>query len=120
MAGKSRESGNSPSTGWEILPGAYSPVVVDLTGSGHPDIVACCGFNDWKKPDSVSLMCFENDGAGHFTPRILAHEPTHLTLVVKAADMFNDGRIELVTGALHVLSSSTIEFRASKTLLGAS
>jgi hypothetical protein len=43
-------------------------------------------------------MCFENDGAGHFIPRILAHEPTHL-VVVKAADMFNDGRMELVTGA---------------------
>jgi hypothetical protein len=80
------------------FPGAYSPVVADLTGSGHPDIVACCGFNDWNKPDAVSLMCFENDGSGHFTPRILAHEPTHL-IVVKAADMFNDGRIELVTGA---------------------
>jgi hypothetical protein len=80
------------------FPGAYSPVVADLTGSGFKDIVACCGFNDWKDPDAVSLMCFENDGAGHFTPRILAHEPTHL-IVVKAADMFNDGRTELVTGA---------------------
>jgi hypothetical protein len=43
-------------------------------------------------------MCFENDGANHFSPRPLAHAPTHL-IVVKAADMFNDGRIELVTGA---------------------
>jgi hypothetical protein len=43
-------------------------------------------------------MAFENDGHEHFTPRILARAPTHL-VVVKAADMFNDGRIELVTGS---------------------
>ncbi len=80
------------------FPGAYSPAVADLTGDGNLDIVACCGFNDWSKPDAVSLMCFENDGEGNFTPRILAYEPTHL-IVVKAADLFNDGRTELVTGA---------------------
>jgi hypothetical protein len=60
--------------------------------------VACCGFNDWKNPDAVALMAFENDGGGRFTPRVLAHRPSHL-IVVKAADMFNDGRVELVTGA---------------------
>ncbi len=79
------------------FPGAYSPVVVDLNGDGWPDLVACSGFNDWNDKNAVSLMCFENDGTNHFIPRILAHEPTHL-IVVKAADMFNDGRIELVTG----------------------
>ena len=81
------------------FPGAYSPVLADLNGDGFPDLVACSGFNDWNDPKAVSLLCFANDGAGHFTPRVLAHEPTHL-IVVKAADLFNDGRIELVTGAL--------------------
>jgi hypothetical protein len=80
------------------FPGAFSPVVADLKGDGHQDIVSCSGFNDWRDKNAVSLMCFENDGAEHFTPRILAHEPTHL-IVVKADDLFNDGRIELVTGA---------------------
>jgi hypothetical protein len=80
------------------FPGAFSPVVADLKGDGHQDIVTCSGFNDWSDKNAVSLMCFENDGADHFTPRVLAHEPTHL-IVVKAADLFNDGRIELVTGA---------------------
>jgi hypothetical protein len=80
------------------FPGCYSPVVVDLNGDGHPDIVACSGFNDWKDKNAVALMCFENDGTNHFIPRPLAHEPTHL-IVVKAADLFNDGQIELVTGA---------------------
>jgi hypothetical protein len=80
------------------FPGAYSPVVADLKGDGHQDIVACSGFNDWNDRSAVSLMCFENDGDNHFTPHVLAHEPTHL-IVVKAADLFNDGRVELVSGA---------------------
>ncbi len=80
------------------FPGAFSPVVADLNGDGRPDIVVSSCFNDWSRKDAVSLICFENDGAGHFIPRILAHEPTHL-VVVKAADMFNDGRMELVTGS---------------------
>jgi hypothetical protein len=61
------------------------------------DIVASSGFNNWKDPTAVSLMCFENDGENRFTPRILANRPTHL-IVVKAADLFNDGHVELVTG----------------------
>ncbi len=79
------------------FPGCYSPVAVDLDGDGDLDLVASSGFNNWEDPKAVSLMCFENDGKNRFTPRILAHQPTHL-IVVKAADLFNDGRIELVTG----------------------
>jgi len=78
--------------------GAYSPIVADLNGDGFPDIVASSCFNNWKDKTAVSLMCFENDGTGRFTARVLAHEPTHL-VVVKAADMYNDGRIQMVTGA---------------------
>lgn len=81
------------------FPGAFSPAVADLNGDGRPDVVACSGFNDWTDAHSVSLMYFENDGTNRFTPRVLAHEPTHL-VVVKAADLFNDGRVELVTGAM--------------------
>lgn len=80
------------------FPGAYSPVVVDLNGDGFPDLVATSCFNDWTDKTAVSLMCFENDRHGGFIPRILAHAPTHL-VVVKAADLFNDGGVELVTGA---------------------
>jgi hypothetical protein len=80
------------------FPGAFSPVVADLKGDGHQDIVACSGFNDWNDKNAVCLMCFENDGSNHFTPRILSRDLTHL-IVIKAADLFNDGRIELVSGA---------------------
>lgn len=77
--------------------GAYSPAVVDLNGDGFMDIVAVSAFNDWSKKDAPVLVCFENDGRQGFTPRVLAHEPTHM-LVVKAADMDGDGQVELVTG----------------------
>jgi hypothetical protein len=80
------------------FPGCYSPVAVDLNGDGRPEIVACSGFNDWNDKNAVSLMAFENQGANVFVPRPLAHAPTHL-VVVKAGDLFNDGRVELVTGA---------------------
>jgi FG-GAP-like repeat len=80
------------------FPGCYSPVGVDLNGDGNLDVVACSGFNDWSSPAAVSLMAFENLGDGTFAARPLAHEPTHL-IVVKAADLYNDGGVELVTGA---------------------
>jgi hypothetical protein len=80
------------------FPGAFSPAVADLNGDGFLDLVACSGFNDWKNKSAVSLMYFENDGANRFVPHVLAHQPTHL-VVVKAADLFNDGRVALVTGA---------------------
>ena len=57
------------------FPGAYSPVVADLKGDGHQDIVSCSGFNEWSDKNAVSLMAFENDGHDNFTPRVLAHDP---------------------------------------------
>ena len=80
------------------FPGAFSPVVADINGDGYDDIICSSGFNDWNDKNAVSLMCFENDGTNHFIPRVLAHAPTHL-ITLQAADLFNDGRVELVTGA---------------------
>jgi len=62
--------------------------------------VASSGFNNWNDPNAVSLSALKTTD-NHFMPRILAHAPTHL-IVVKAADLFNDGRIELVTGAFMI------------------
>lgn len=79
------------------FPGAFSPCVVDLDGDGAQDVVAVSAFNDWTDPDAASLICYHNDGRQGFAPRILARAPTHL-VVVKAADMDDDGIYELVTG----------------------
>ncbi|HEX2099662.1 MAG TPA: VCBS repeat-containing protein [Candidatus Synoicihabitans sp.] len=82
------------------LPGAYGPVAADLDGNGAVDFVAASGFNDWSKPEAVSLMAWLNDGRENFTPVVLAHRPTHL-ITVAAGDLDGDGVIELVTGGLH-------------------
>ena len=79
--------------------GSYSPVVVDLDGDGDQDLVVVSGFNDWRRPDAVALVCFENVGEARFEPRVLAYAPTHL-IVAAAADLDADGRVELVTGGL--------------------
>ena len=82
------------------LPGAYSPVGIDLDGDGATDVVAVSGFNDWKNPESASLVVFQNDGRMNFTPHVLAHAPTHL-MALAAGDLDGTGRPVLVTGGFH-------------------
>jgi hypothetical protein len=82
------------------LPGAYSPLGVDLDGDGATDVVALSAFNEWDKPKAVSMVWFKNDGRQNFTPHVLAFKPTHL-LTLDAADFDRDGRPVLVTGAFH-------------------
>jgi len=82
------------------LPGAYSPIGVDLDGDGAMDVVAVSGFADWRDPEAVSLMVFHNDGQMNFTPMPLAHRPTHL-LTVTAGNLDGTGKPVLITGGFH-------------------
>jgi hypothetical protein len=59
--------------------------------------VALSGFNDWTKPQAVSLVWFRNDGRQNFTPHVLAYKPTHLVSVA-VGDFDGNGRPALVTG----------------------
>jgi hypothetical protein len=82
------------------MPGAYSPVGVDVDGDGTTDVVCVSGFNDWKNPDAVSLMYFANDGKMNFTPHVLAHSPIQ-QITCAAGDFDGSGRTSLVTGGFY-------------------
>jgi len=80
------------------LPGAYSPVGVDLDGKGLIDIVCVSGFNDWKDPQAASLVVFKNDGKMNFTEHILAHQPIQL-ISCAVGDFDGNGRPCIVAGS---------------------
>ena len=85
------------------LPGAYSPIGVDLDGDGAMDVVAVAAYADWNNSNRnlVSLMWFRNDGKMNFEPRVLARAPKDL-LTVAAGDFDGNGKQSLVTGGFYI------------------
>lgn len=79
------------------LPGAYSPVGIDLDGDGVMDIVCVSGFNDWKNPNAASLVAFMNDGHQNFTMHVLAHAPIE-QITCAAGYLDRSGVPSIVTG----------------------
>lgn len=82
------------------LPGAYSPVGVDLDGTGATDIVCTSGFNDWKNPDAASVVVFKNDGKLNFTMHVLAREPIQL-ITCAVGDLDGSGRQSIVAAGFY-------------------
>lgn len=82
------------------LPGAYSPVGVDLEGCGVMDIVCVSGFNDWQNPEAPALVAFRNDGKQNFTMHVLAHAPIQL-ITCAAGDLDGSGRPSIVTAGFY-------------------
>jgi hypothetical protein len=73
----------------------------DVDGDGDLDVVAVSCYNFWEKPETQSIVLFENDGKMVFTRHDIAHSPTHL-IAVEAADLNSDGRPDFVTGRMNV------------------
>ena len=85
------------------LPGAYSPIAVDLDGDGAMDVLAVAAYADWnnKNRSAIGLMWFHNDGAMNFEPRILANGPKD-QITLAAGDFDGHGQPVLVTGGFYI------------------
>jgi hypothetical protein len=85
------------------LPGAYSPLGVDLDGDGNMDVVAVAAFSDWNNRNRsvVSLMWFRNLGNMTFEPRVLARMPRD-QITLAAGNFDRSGRPSLVTGGFYI------------------
>ena len=92
------------------FPGASAAVAVDLNGDGNLDIAAVSCYNFWERPDSQSIIWFENDGKMNFTEHEISHSPTHL-ISLEAADMNGDGKPDLISVRMDVYQPFTNDGR---------
>jgi hypothetical protein len=87
------------------LPGAYSPIGVDLDRDGAMDVVAVAAYarRDAAAPPSPSLVWFRHDGKGRFTRHALATDPRD-QIALAAGDFAGDGQPALVSGGFFLAS----------------
>ena len=86
------------------LYGAYRAVPGDLDADGDVDIVVTSLISDWSNPDRMSILWLENDGRQQFTPYGIGNAPTSI-ITAAVADLDQDGRLDVVTGSMHMSPS---------------
>jgi hypothetical protein len=86
------------------LYGAYRAVPGDLDADGDVDIVVTSLISDWSNPDRMSILWLENDGRQQFTAHGIGNAPTSI-ITAAVADLDQDGRLDIVTGSMHMSPS---------------
>jgi len=81
------------------MDGAYGPTAQDMDGDGDLDIVTVSEFAYWEKPDTPSIVWWEQGDAMSFTKHTIAKSPTHL-VTCDVGDMNNDGKPDIVVGGM--------------------
>ena len=84
------------------LPGAYSPIAVDLDRDGAMDVVAAAAYADrGSGAGAAALVWFRNNGRAEFTAHVLATAPKD-QITVASGDFDGDGGALLVSGGFYV------------------
>jgi len=81
--------------------GAYNARPLDIDSDGDLDIFVVSSFNLWDQLTAQSFIWFENSGDMTFIRHNIANNPTHI-LSLEMGDFNADGKMDFVTGGMHV------------------